>query len=125
MAKQQPLWRQAFDAVEEPLRERAEDLAPTEELGPPHFARRRATDTCFAPVLGLAEAPSHPHVRARGTFVEVDGIVQPAPAPRFSRTLAVIPRSPARKGEDPDEALRAFGFSGSELARLRAAGGFR
>jgi alpha-methylacyl-CoA racemase len=44
------------------------------------------TDTCFAPVLTLAEAPLHPHNRARGTFVEVDGVVQPAPAPRFSRT---------------------------------------
>ncbi len=82
------------------------------------------TDTCFAPVLDLAEAPSHPHVRARGTFVEVDGVVQPAPAPRFSRTPAAIRRPPARKGEDPEAALRAFGFSGSELARLRAAAGF-
>jgi len=44
------------------------------------------TQTCFAPVLTLAEAPAHPHNVERGTFVEVDGVVQPAPAPRFSRT---------------------------------------
>jgi alpha-methylacyl-CoA racemase len=49
------------------------------------------TDTCFAPVLTLAEAPDHPHSRARGTFIEVDGVVQPAPAPRFSRTPAGTP----------------------------------
>jgi alpha-methylacyl-CoA racemase len=50
------------------------------------------TDTCFAPVLTLAEAPRHPHNLARGTFIEVDGVVQPAPAPRFSRTPAGAPR---------------------------------
>ena len=45
------------------------------------------SDVCYAPVLDLTEAPSHPHNVARGSFVEVDGVVQPAPAPRFSRTL--------------------------------------
>jgi alpha-methylacyl-CoA racemase len=48
------------------------------------------TDACFAPVLTLAEAPAHPHLAARGTFVSVDGVVQPAPAPRFSRTASAI-----------------------------------
>ncbi len=81
------------------------------------------TDTCFAPVLGLAEAPSHPHNQARGTFVEVDGIVQPAAAPRFSRTPAAIRRPPAQRGEDPADALRAFGLDEAEVRELRAAAG--
>lgn len=53
------------------------------------------TDVCFAPVLDFGEAPLHPHLRARGTFVEVDGVVQPAPAPRFSRSVLEKPRPPS------------------------------
>ena len=82
------------------------------------------TDTCFAPVLTLAEAPSHPHHRPRGTFVTVDGVVQPGPAPRFSRTHAEIRRPPPEKGEDPAEALRAFGLDEHDLREVRAAAGF-
>ena len=54
------------------------------------------TDVCFAPVLSFAEAPEHPHMKARGTFVTVDGVVQPAPAPRFSRTVPDVPSPPPR-----------------------------
>jgi len=56
------------------------------------------TDACFAPVLSMAEAPDHPHLQARGSLVEVDGIVQPAPAPRFSRTPAEKAVSSERRG---------------------------
>jgi alpha-methylacyl-CoA racemase len=80
------------------------------------------TDACFAPVLSLGEAPHHPHNVARGTFVEVDGVVQPAPAPRFSRTPGAIQRPPARPGEHTDEGLRDWGFTPAEVAELRAAG---
>ncbi|MGE0384754.1 MAG: CaiB/BaiF CoA transferase family protein [Gammaproteobacteria bacterium] len=67
------------------------------------------TDACFAPVLGYDEAPAHPHNRARGTFVEVDGVVQPGPAPRFSVTSPGMPRPPRPASEtDPREAL--FGW---------------
>jgi alpha-methylacyl-CoA racemase len=83
------------------------------------------TDACFAPVLGLAEAPSHPHMKARGTFATVDGVVQPAPAPRFSRTPGEISRPPARPGEHTEEALRDFGFRAEELAELRQRGAIR
>ena len=62
------------------------------------------TDICFAPVLSLAEAPDHPHNRARGAFVEVGGMIQPAPAPRFSATPADAPRPPGEAGAD-NEAL--------------------
>ena len=80
------------------------------------------TDACFGPVLSLTEAPKHPHNVARGTFVEIDGVVQPAAAPRFSRTPAEIQRPPARIGEHTDEALRDWGLSPAEIAALRAAG---
>jgi alpha-methylacyl-CoA racemase len=80
------------------------------------------SEICFAPVLTMGEAPQHPHNRHRGTFVEIDGVVQPAPAPRFSRTPSKIQRPPARPGEHTEEGLRAWGFSESELGQLRASG---
>ncbi|MDP2627263.1 MAG: CaiB/BaiF CoA-transferase family protein [Candidatus Rokubacteria bacterium] len=83
------------------------------------------SDVCFAPVLSYAEAPQHPHNRARATFVEVDGIEQPAPAPRFSRTPPAIQRPPARPGEHTDEALADWGFSATDIAALRTAGALR
>ncbi|WP_322062693.1 CaiB/BaiF CoA-transferase family protein [Paraburkholderia sp. J63] len=76
-------------------------------------------EVCFAPVLSMTEAPAHPHLRARGTFVERDGVVQPAPAPRFSRTPGAIQRSPAQPGEHTEEVLRDWGFSAEELGALR------
>ena len=78
------------------------------------------SDVCFAPVLSLLEAPEHPHNLARKTFVELDGVTQPAPAPRFSRTVPEIQRPPASRGEHTDEALGDWGFSEQELADLRA-----
>jgi len=80
------------------------------------------SDVCFAPVLSMEEAPKHPHNRHRGTFVEVEGVAQPGPAPRFSRTPGKIQRPPASPGEHTDEALRDWGFSNAELEKLRAQG---
>ncbi|MGZ8998113.1 MAG: CoA transferase, partial [Allosphingosinicella sp.] len=57
------------------------------------------SDACFAPILSMAEAPEHPHIAARSTFTEAGGVVQPAPAPRFSATPAVKPRMPADRAE--------------------------
>jgi alpha-methylacyl-CoA racemase len=74
-------------------------------------------DACTTPVLGFAEAPGHPHNVARATFVEVDGVVQPGPAPRFSRTAPEI-RTP-----DPGAALREWGFADGEIAALLSASG--
>jgi len=82
----------------------------------------RDSDACVAPVLSFAEAPGHPHLAARGTFTEVDGIVQPAPAPRFSRTRAEVSRPPVAPGTDTDEVLAGLGMSMTEIAALRAAG---
>jgi len=69
-----------------------------------------ATDVCFAPVLGLAEAPLHPHNAARQTFVEVAGVTQPAPAPRFSATPGAIQRPPAAIGAHTAEVLADWGI---------------
>jgi len=79
-------------------------------------------DACVAPVLTMAEAPDHPHNRARGTFVEVAGVTQPAPAPRFSRTPGAIAGPPATPGAHTDAALADWGFSGDEIGTLRADG---
>jgi alpha-methylacyl-CoA racemase len=79
-------------------------------------------DACFAPVLSLDEAPQHPHNVARGTFVELHGVVQPGPAPRFSRTPGVLGRPPVAAGHDTDKVLAERGFGPIELARLRTAG---
>ena len=80
------------------------------------------TDICFAPVLSMAEAPQHPHNIARGTFVERNGVTQPRPAPRFSRTDSEIQRPPAHAGQHTDELLADLGYSAEEIAALREAG---
>jgi alpha-methylacyl-CoA racemase len=78
--------------------------------------------SCAAPVLTIAEAPSHPHNVARRTFIEVDGVPQPAPAPRFSRTVPAAPRSPALPGDHTGAVLAALGFDEGAVAGLTDAG---
>ncbi len=80
------------------------------------------TDVCFAPVLDMAEAPRHPHNAARGTFVEVDGVTQPAPAPRFSRTQAEIGLPPSAPGQDGAAVLADWGWSTASVEALQRAG---
>jgi alpha-methylacyl-CoA racemase len=80
------------------------------------------SDACFAPVLPMSEAADHPHIRARGTIVDADGVLQPAPSPRFSRTAGAIQRPPAGPGEHTDEILADWGFGADEIAALRARG---
>ena len=80
------------------------------------------TDVCFAPVLNFAEAPAHPHNQARQTFVEIDGVTQPAPAPRFERSAPDMPAAPAKVGEHGDAVLRDAGFAADEIERLRSDG---
>lgn len=79
------------------------------------------TDICFAPVLSFREAPEHAHAKARGSFVEVDGIVQPAPAPRFSRTPGSVKGGAPVIGEHTDAVLREWGFDEPSISALRAA----
>ncbi|HEY2481378.1 MAG TPA: CaiB/BaiF CoA-transferase family protein [Caulobacteraceae bacterium] len=80
------------------------------------------TDVCFAPVLTLGEAPLHPHNLARQTFVEVAGVTQPAPAPRFSATPGRIAGPPPAIGAHNAQALADWGFSAGEITALEAAG---
>lgn len=75
-------------------------------------------DACVSPVLSVGEAPKHPHLAARGSLVEVDGVPQPAPAPRFSRTPGEVGRPPVGAGSDTREALQAWGFGADEVADL-------
>jgi alpha-methylacyl-CoA racemase len=77
------------------------------------------TDVCFAPVLTMDEAPLHPHIAQRGTFTEVAGLVQPAPAPRFSRTPGSIERPPPHAGQHTDDVLAEWGLSPERIAELR------
>ena len=80
------------------------------------------TDVCFAPVLSLAEAPQHAHNRARSAFVEIDGVTQPAPAPRYSRTPGAIARGAPRRGEGGAQALADWGFGETAIDGFRARG---
>jgi alpha-methylacyl-CoA racemase len=81
------------------------------------------TDVCFAPVLRMSEATRHPHNVARDVFVELDGVVQPAPAPRFSKTPGAVQRPPAHAGQHTDEVLGEWlGLDGDGIAKLRAGG---
>ncbi|WP_310468087.1 CaiB/BaiF CoA-transferase family protein [Sphingomonas sp.] len=84
-----------------------------------HFA---GSDACVAPVLDLSEAPAHPHNRARGTFIDLDGVIQPGPAPRYSATPCDPPHAPGQEGADGDAILVGLGFSPQEIAELRAGG---
>jgi alpha-methylacyl-CoA racemase len=81
------------------------------------------SDVCFAPVLRMSEAVAHPHNVARQTFLELDGVVQPAPAPRFSRTPGAVRRPPAHAGQHTDEVLAEWlDLDTDAIAKLRADG---
>lgn len=80
------------------------------------------SDACVSPVLSFEEVATHPHHRARATYVSVDGIPQPAPAPRLSDTAPAIPGSPPKKGEQTDAILRELGRTETEIERLRTDG---
>ncbi len=84
-----------------------------------HFA---GTDACVTPVLELEEAPLHPHNIARRTFIDLDGVFQPAPAPRYSSTVLARPDPPRVEGEDAEAILGELGYSGEEIERMRGEG---
>ncbi len=105
-----PLLRARFAAV---LRTRTRDE---------WVARFAGRDACVAAVLTPVEAPDHPHHRAREAFLELAGVPQPAPAPRFSRSTLPAPRPPEHPGAATVEALKAWGFPPADVAALRDAG---
>jgi alpha-methylacyl-CoA racemase len=110
------LWPEMRAAIAAAVRQRSRDE---------WCDRLEGSDCCFAPVLSFEEAAAHPHAQARGAFAEVGGLVQPAPAPRFSRTPAGPLRAPPAPGADGDALLREAGFPENEIAALRAAGVLR
>jgi alpha-methylacyl-CoA racemase len=78
------------------------------------------SDVCFAPVLSMSEAPEHPHNKQRNTFIENNGVLQPAPSPRFSRTAPEIKNPPPTPGQDTESVLADFGFSVGEIDSLKS-----
>jgi alpha-methylacyl-CoA racemase len=105
-------WPELRSAIAAAVRSRTRDAWCTALEG---------TDTCFAPVLSFEEAPGHAHAAAREAFVQVDGVVQPAPAPRFDRTPAGRPRPAPVLGEHTAAVLREAGFTAEEIHTLCAA----
>jgi alpha-methylacyl-CoA racemase len=101
------------------LKQRLSDLFATKTRDE-WCALMEATDVCFAPVLTMSEAAQHPHNIARGTFVEIGGTMQPAPAPRFSRTTAEVTMPPAHPGQHTVEILRDWGFDAARIDALIA-----
>jgi alpha-methylacyl-CoA racemase len=83
------------------------------------------SDACVAPVLSMAEAPGHPHMQARGTYVELDGVVQPGAAPRFERSIPEPPRPVPEPGAHTLQVLAEAGFTAQAIEALRAAGAIR
>ncbi|MGH8930397.1 MAG: CaiB/BaiF CoA transferase family protein [Egibacteraceae bacterium] len=124
------LARLGLDPTDWPQHDRTRWPALTQQLTGVFAGRTRddwarifsGSDACVAPVLSLTEAPRHEQLTARRAFVEIDGVVQPSPAPRFSRTIPSLPRSPALAGADTDAVLAEAGLSGEEIADLRRAG---
>jgi alpha-methylacyl-CoA racemase len=102
-------WSTSKDMLAEVFRQRGRD----------EWARMfDGTDACVSPVLSLDEAPTHPHAVARTSFIDVGGVIQPAPAPRFSATPTAQPAAPPDRGADTEQVLREWGFSADEIAAL-------
>jgi alpha-methylacyl-CoA racemase len=115
-----------FDAQHDPaawpsLRHKLADIVRTRTRDE-WSALLAGTDVCFAPVLSLAEAPRHVHNQHRNTFINVDGVIQPAPAPRYTSTPTPPPRAPQRPGESTEGILRSLGYGDGELLALRTDG---
>jgi alpha-methylacyl-CoA racemase len=106
-------WPEMRAAIAERIRSRTRDE---------WCALLEGTDACFAPVLTLAEASGHPHAQARGAFVEVAGIAQPGPAPRFGRSEPDVPKPAPRVGQHTADVLEGAGFTADEVRALAEAG---
>ncbi|MBM3678836.1 MAG: CoA transferase, partial [Actinobacteria bacterium] len=114
-------WPQ-FDTDRWPaLRGRMEAIFATRTLAD-WTAELEGTDVCFGPAVSLAELTTHPHLAARETYVEVDGVLQSAPVPRFARTPGAVDRPPPWPGQHSRDVLRELGRDDEQIARSLAAG---
>jgi alpha-methylacyl-CoA racemase len=115
-----PAFAKQMDRASWPeLKQRLADLFATKPRAE-WCALMEATDVCFAPVLTMSDAAAHPHNAARGTFIELAGTTQPAPAPRFSRTVAQVTTPPAHPGQHTMEVLQDCGFDDGRIEQLIA-----
>jgi alpha-methylacyl-CoA racemase len=115
-----PAFAKQMDRASWPsLKQRLADLFATKPRAE-WCALLEATDVCFAPVLAMSDAAAHPHNVERGTFIELAGTMQPAPAPRFSRTVAQVTTPPAHPGQHTIEVLRDCGFDDGRIDQLIA-----
>ena len=128
------LQRMGIDPLTAPSREDEAQWPVLREFLATRFAERTrdewekvfdGSDACVAPALSFTEAPTHPHLVARSTYVERDGLVQPAPSPRFSRTPSALPSPAPRRGEHADDALHDWGVPSVDTARWRESGALR
>lgn len=103
------------------MKERVTDLFKTKSRDE-WSAIMEHSDVCFAPVLSMDEATQHPHNVERGTFIEVGGMTQAAPAPRFSRTEVAVQGPASHPGADTDDVLADYGFDADTIAKLRDVG---
>ena len=114
-----------FDPADWPVQKQRVAVAIAGRSRDEWIALFAGSDACVTPVLDLAEAPAHPHNVARGTFVEVGGVVQPAAAPRYVGEPHAAPVPPRAEGEDGAFVLQKFGYSADEIAALRTCGALR
>jgi alpha-methylacyl-CoA racemase len=115
-----PAFAKQMDKASWPeLKQRLADLFATKPRAE-WCALMETTDVCFAPVLTMSDAAAHPHNVERGTFIELAGTTQPAPAPRFSRTVAQVTTPPAHPGQHTVEVLRDCGFDDGRIDQLIA-----
>ena len=108
-------WRELRDRLQAVIRTRSRDE---------WAARLEKTDACVSPVLTVDEASRHPHMQTRKTYIDLDGVVQPAPAPRFSRSIPAAPTPPREPGETPLKDVLTDWFSAAEIATLSKSGVF-
>jgi alpha-methylacyl-CoA racemase len=117
-----PLWDQQLDPDAWPAQKAALTEVIKSKTRDEWCQLLEGTDVCFAPVLSIDEAPTHPHLAERGTFATSGGVVQPTPAPRFSRTPGELPDPPVEAGADTRSVLADLGFDASEIDALHDTG---
>jgi alpha-methylacyl-CoA racemase len=122
LALDDPIWERQLDPDAWPAQKAALAEVIKGKTRDEWCALLEGSDVCFAPVLSMDEAPAHPHLAERGTFATCGGVVQPTPAPRFSRTPGALPGPPVEAGADTRSVLADLGFGEAEIDALHDTG---